>query len=384
MTGIVLWADSHNGTSLKNSDEFIQLEYAYVRPSDIVQAQYTYDWSSLETLLDAVASRGHQAILRWYYVYPGDQTRVPDYIKALPDYSETVGQTEGMTTSFPDWTHPELERFHLEFYSEFAERYDNDSRIAFLQVGFGLWGEYHIYDGPNTIGEQFPSKAFQATFLNHLANEFDSLHWSISIDAGSSYYSPIVASDYLSGLEFGMFDDSFMHENHDQYNEDMWEAFGYIQRYETSPHGGELSYYSNFDQQQVLNPDGMYGRTYEDLSAKFHVTYMIGNDQPSYRSDERIKQAGLSNGYKFTITKFEASASQSRVTVRNDGIAPIYYDSYVTVNDVRANTSLKSLLPGMEVEYVVSSGGENPQLSIESDRLVSGQEIQFNANLSGE
>ena len=110
---------------------------------------------------------------------------------------------------------------------------------------------------------------------------------------------------------------------------------------------------------------------------------MIGNDQPSYQTTERIKAAGMANGYRFKITSFTANASQAAVAVTNTGIAPIYYDAYIAVNGVRASESLKGLLPGEEVSYVVASGGSSPSLTIESDRLVSGQVIQFEADLSG-
>ena len=94
--------------------------------------------SSLRRLLDEVAGRGHQAMLRFRFVYPGYETSVPDYIKGLGDYSETQGQSEGRTTWFPDWAHPELQRFALEFYTELAAQYDTDARLAFIQTGFGL------------------------------------------------------------------------------------------------------------------------------------------------------------------------------------------------------------------------------------------------------
>ena len=350
-------------------------------PNSIVAAADTYDWSAFDAFLERIASRGHQAVVRFYYVYPGAATTVPDYIKDLPDYQETLGTSEGQATYFPDWTHAELMRFHLDFYTRFAERYDADARIAFLQVGFGLWGEYHIYDGPNTIGEQFPSKAFQETFLRHLEATFVITHWSISIDAGDDYYSPFSAVPDLLQIAFGNFDDSFMHEEHADYNEDMWDFFGHPLRYAHSPHGGELSYYSNYDQQHALDAQGMYGRTYEELSAKFHISYMIGNDQPRHQSDARIREAGMANGYRFEVLSFRASSDHSLVRVRNIGIAPIYYDAFVTVDGVRALESLKGLLPGETREYQVQAGGISPSLSIECDRLVAGQRIGFQADL---
>src|SRR5690606_9222911 len=115
------------------------------------------------------------------YTYVGKTTSVPKYIKNLPDYKETKGISENKETWFPDWSNQELKDFTLEFYEKFAERYDNDNRLAFLQVGFGLWGEYHIYDGPFELGKTFPSMEFQTTFLKKMESEFKSLKWSISI-----------------------------------------------------------------------------------------------------------------------------------------------------------------------------------------------------------
>jgi hypothetical protein len=210
---------------------------------------------------------------------------------------------------------------------------------------------------------------------------FNSLQWSVSIDAGVQSVSAFQSGSALMDLKFGLFDDSFMHENHGAYNEAMWNHFSYNQRYRTSVLGGEFSYYTNFDQQNVLNPAGIHGRTFEDQSAKFHISYMIGNDQPDYQSNERIKEAGLSTGYRFRITSFQASSNESRVTVTNTGVAPIYYDAYVTVNNVAATTSLKGLLPGASADFTIAAGGSNPVLTIEADRLVDGQQIEFEANL---
>jgi cysteine-rich repeat protein len=382
MTGIVLWADSHTGTAYKTGDDVIQLEYAYMRPSDIVTGENQYDWAALENLLEDIRSRKKQAIIRWYYVYPGNiQTAVPDYIKDYTDYEETIELSEGQDTAFPDWSHPELQQAHLDFYRAFAERYDHDPRIAFLQVGFGLWGEYHIYDPGIQDGANYPTHAFQKEFLERLAGDLTDLKWSISIDAGDIQNSPISGDEALLSLPCGNFDDSFMHAAHGDYNESMWEVFGYQTRYRTAPHGGELSYYSDYDQRHALDAAGMYGRTYENMSEKFHITYMIGADQPEYQSIERIKAAGMASGYKFTVDKFRASSSQTQITIRNTGVAPIYYDAYPTINGVRAGTSLKGLAPNESLDFTIEAGGEDPTLTIECDRLVEGQKLEYEADL---
>src|ERR1700678_2519517 len=65
MTGIVLWT-----TSEHKSTEAVQLEYSYMKYGDVVTGRDQYDWGVMDRLLDDVASRKHQAIIRFYFVYP--------------------------------------------------------------------------------------------------------------------------------------------------------------------------------------------------------------------------------------------------------------------------------------------------------------------------
>jgi hypothetical protein len=377
MTGIVLWTDNE-----ENSTDAVQLEYSYMLYNSVVSKKSVYDWSAVDALLEKVASRKHQAILRFRFVYPGYETSVPDYIKQMAGYNETEGESEGRTTWFPDWTNEELQRFTLEFYSEFSERYDNDPRLAFIQTGFGLWAEYHIYDGPLEIGTTFPSKQFQADFFRHLDTVFATTPWSISIDAADDTYSPFEQLSDLKTIDFGLFDDSFMHEEHGGYNTDCWNFFG-RERYLRSPAGGEFSYYTDFDQEHVLDAEGIHGTTWEEAAAAFHISYMIGNDQPGYQSAGRIRSAGMVSGYRFRINGFSASADSSIVEVENTGVAPVYYDTWVAVNGVRAKVSLKHLAPDSTLTCRIPAGGEAPELTIECDRLVDGQVIGFEADLDG-
>jgi hypothetical protein len=377
MTGIVLW-----NTHSQCATEAISLEFTYCLYKDIVRTKGVYDWTELDKLLTEVAARKHQAIVRFRYVYPGDnESAVPLYIRDLTDYEETKGSSEGSKTCFPDWRHPELQRFHLEFYQKLAERYDTDKRLAFLQTGFGLWAEYHIYDGPFTIGKTFPSKDFQKKFLLNMSEWFIDTPWSVSIDAADSDYSPFAENKELKKLKFGLFDDSFMHEKHGNYNTECWNFFD-RERYATSPAGGEFGYYKNYDQEHVLDyPDGIYGRNFESEAKVFHISYMIGNDQPQYQSITRIKEASMACGYRYEIIEFSVNGSKCRVVVRNKGVAPIYRDAYVAVDGVRASESLKLLQPGQEAVYEIGYKGENPVLTIECDHLVDGQKIEIEAKI---
>ena len=377
MTGIVLWTDSGSKTK-----KYVQLEFSYMLYNDVCKGKDVYDWSVVDNLLDAVASRGHQAVLRFRYTYVGKSCSVPDYIKALPDYEALTAKAEGRNTEYPDWRCQELQRFHLEFHRRFAERYDKEPRLAFLETGFGHWAEYHVYDGKFIAGRTFPSKDFQSTFLGSMANWFKNTPWMISIDAADPGYSPFESSPGLLENGFGNFDDSFMCEDHDGYNTVCWEFFG-TERYKSSPFGGEFSYYSDYDQKHALDKAGMYGRVFEDEVAKFHMTFIIGNDQPGKQSVDRIEEAAMSMGYRFVVKDFRRKeGTGAAVMISNEGVAPIYRDAYVAVDGRKGAYNLRNLMPGESkwVEIDNSAVSAASKITIECDHLVKGQEIQFEAN----
>ena len=99
----------------------------------------------------------------------------------------------------------------------------------------------------------------------------------------------------------------------------------------------------------------MYGRTFESQVAEYHMTYILGNDQPSYQTMDRIKEASMSMGYKFEIKDFR----------------------------VKGEYSLKNLMPGDEVWIHVKGEGVSAQSvpTIECAHLVPGQKIEYKADI---
>ena len=377
MTGIVPWSDS------RYKKDWVTLEFSYMLYNDVCKEKDVFDWTPMENLLKDISSRGHQAVVRFRYTYVGKSCAVPDYIKALDDYEALTAKAEGRNTEYPDWRCEELQRFHMEFHKRFAEKYDNDPRLAFLETGFGHWAEYHVYDGKFIAGRTFPSKEFQSQFLSSMDGWFKNTPWMISIDAADGKYSPFESEPELLNSKFGNFDDSFMCEDHDGYNMESWEFFG-TERYKTAPFGGEFSYYSDYDQRHCLDKEGMYGRTFESEAAKFHMTFIIGADQPGYQSAARLKEAGMATGYRFQVNDFRIKEGVGAVVnISNVGVAPIYRDAYVAVDGKRGSYSLRNLMPGEKawVKINLPEVSAKSTITIECDHLVSGQKIQFQADV---
>ena len=407
MTGLVLWpeqAAKRNSTYGKS----IQLEFSYCLPCKVVKgcaedSTIEYDWSSFDKLLNEVASRGHQLVARFRYEYPSGTdvdgkkgtTAVPDYIKQRSNYNETYNADPSGDgpTYYADWSNSELERFTLQFYSDFAQRYAHDARIAFLEVGFGHWSEYHIYGTKVQLGVNFPSKTFQTKFFKHIKSIADGLPWLVSIDASDDTYSPILANTTLMNISFGLFDDSFMHKTHeigtkDGYNEQCWNNIGKGTRWKKGVCGGEISYYTSSDQKNFLNPDGMYGHTWEEQAAKYHITFMIANDAPgsTYGTARRFREASMNTGYRIAVKECKTDGSTTRLLVTNEGIAPLYRDAWFAIGDIRADKSLMGLLPDKEmwIEIPATPKPDGSDIHIVSDYILPKQEIEFNANIDGE
>ena len=380
MTGIVLW-----NTSSAVKKEYVQLEFSYMLYNDVCKEKDVYDWSPMDKLLEQVASRGHQAVVRFRYTYPGYASAVPNYIKKMEGYEARWAKADGRSredTEYPDWRCEELQRFHMEFHRRFAERYDKDPRLAFVETGFGHWAEYHVYDGLYIDGQTFPSKDFQAEFLPKMDEWFQDTPWLISIDAADDQYAPFHEKKELKDLNFGNFDDSFMCEDWGGYNWSSWTFFG-KERYKKAPAGGEFSYYSNYDQKHVLDKDGMYGRKFEDVVAKVHMTFIIGNDQPGKQKPERITEAAMSMGYRFEIRDFKVTEGKNaEVVIANVGVAPIYRDAFVEVEGVRGELNLRTLMPGDEATVTIAcNASTSSRPAIACDHLVEGQEIQYQADI---
>ena len=380
MTGIVLW-----NTSGSVKKDYVQLEYSYMLYNDVCKEKDVFDWTPMDKLLEQVAARGHQAVVRFRYTYPGYASAVPDYIKKMDGYEAIWAKADGRSredTEYPDWRCEELRRFHMEFHRRFAERYDKDPRLAFVETGFGHWAEYHVYDGKYIDGQTFPSKEFQAEFLPKMDEWFKETPWLISIDASDSKYAPFRKQKELLDLNFGNFDDSFMCEDWDGYNWSCWTFFG-KERYKKAPAGGEFSYYSSYDQKHVLDKEGMYGRVFEDVVAKVHMTFIIGNDQPGKQKPERITEAAMSMGYRFEVRDFKVLEGKSaEVLIANVGVAPIYRDAFVEVEGVRGDLNLRTLMPGDEALVTIACEAKtSSRPAIACDHLVEGQEIQYQADI---
>lgn len=399
-TGLVFWYN--NGVNY-NENLDVQLEFLYIPFNEtVVGPGPTYNWTWLETRLDAIASRGHQAIMRPHAVWPGRETTLPQWLKEHTDYQETQQTVSGAMTWMEDWRPSSpLAWFYNQFFQQLTQRYNQDKRVAFLQVGFGSYGEYHLWGGDLTPGFNFPPLWFQKEFHEHLNTSLTELRWQFSIDArwfqnAGDLWTQSWTAPTMNTIQNGLFDDSLFLEGHSGYNMDLWNAFDYSERNELYPSGGEIGFRlenSTFDpnpasyprwiqEYRALDPEGIHGETWEQKMGRLKLQFVIGSWMNQYHSFDRINEASRSMGYKFRITRLQSFNGVTEVTVENFGYSPIFYDAFITVNRVRASESLKGLRSGQSKQFILSTPNLSSPLrvTIECDRLVEGQTIQYEAD----
>lgn len=74
--------------------------------SNIVKEKGVFNWAVLDKALDRVASRRRHTVLRFWSVYPGRKSGVPDYIKKMTGYNDAwvYSEAEGTKINYDDWT----------------------------------------------------------------------------------------------------------------------------------------------------------------------------------------------------------------------------------------------------------------------------------------
>jgi BspA type Leucine rich repeat region (6 copies) len=428
MAGIVFWDEN---AYLETTKDCISLEYIILGYDEIVSAEGAYNWSKLEKRLDDIASRNHQAIVKFIdvayefvdnkYDYP---TRMPRYLyQNETKYGEILAthKIAGITYKywFTNWENPKVQAFLLEFMGKFAERYDANgamaNKIAFLEAGFGSWSEYNLSlgfpDGEPFVldkGKNFPGDAYQIKFLNHMDSSFANLKWLVSVDiSAQKEYGPFnTYAGQKETISYGLFDDSFMILEHDEVNAKDWADLTNLngaERFRSVPFGGEFSYGSYTpdritptdypDIYYVLQSGGIYDRTFPEMAKRYHISYMIGSGILEGSKDlgltniaeADIRQASLDTGYRFKLTSVQSSTNRAEIVLMNIGAAPIYYDTYVYVDGIRCPQNLKYLYGSDTLTVSVDAPiTASSRIEIRSDRMLPSQKIEFEADTPGE
>ena len=98
------------------------LEWAAFPVNAVITGRDTYDFTKVDALLDAIASRGHRGVIRFYLDYPGRTTGMPRYLlNAGTDKSRQYDLHGNNEISFsPNDDEPAVQEMMLRFVAASA------------------------------------------------------------------------------------------------------------------------------------------------------------------------------------------------------------------------------------------------------------------------
>ncbi|MCJ7688567.1 MAG: hypothetical protein MUO60_04515, partial [Clostridiaceae bacterium] len=151
-----------------------------------------YNWNNLEKNWGNIVETGKRVGFRISAAIPGnkDHIDIPQYLVdegvELSEY--LIDNKEGLA---PDWDNPKFLDAHKRLINAIGERYDNDPRVAWIDIGsYGFWGEWHVWMNESLAA----TDQTKLTILNHYFDAFptklmviafdDDLATKIVIDAG--------------------------------------------------------------------------------------------------------------------------------------------------------------------------------------------------------
>ena len=310
------------------------LEFSYLPLASVMTGPASFDWKPLEQLLDGVAARGCQLIVRFYLEYPGKPTGVPEFLlkDGLRLRAWTNSNTQPLPPSVaqtPDYEDTRLRAALTRFITAFGARYDGDPRLGYVTAGLlGTWGEWHCY--PHT--EWFASREVQTEVMDAYEAAFHKTPILLRYPAGDNE-----ASHAPNGRrKFGYHDDSFAWATLETgRKEDGWyylsalRQAGAMDRWRTAPIGGEI--------RPELWPclwkatGCAEGQDFAVSVRETHATWLMDSSVSGKLSpDERLRALAAARSLGYELQVLQASATlagrslEVSVTLANRGVAPFY------------------------------------------------------------
>ena len=346
------------------------MEFSYLPLSDLMTGPETFEWKPLERLLDDVASRGNQVVLRVFLEYPDKKAGIPPFLEKqglkVHVYQNTnTAPFPPAEVRTPDYSDPGLRAAMRAFIAAFGAKYDGDPRLAYITAGLlGTWGEWHTYPR----NDLWASREVQAEVLTAYSKAFKETPVLLRYPAGEGNDEQTANAE----LPFGYHDDSFAWATLEtRRKQDDWFYMALLrqagpaalEKWKTQPIGGEIRpelWGKIFD----ARPGIRQAQDFNECVRQTHVTWLMDSGlfekKPNADRVQRATEAVQKMGYDFHVTEADISKSGEELSVKalviNQGVAPFYRDWKLelallneqgeVLSSAPVDWSLTRLLPG--------------------------------------
>ncbi|WP_158222596.1 DUF4832 domain-containing protein [Rhodopirellula sp. MGV] len=345
------------------------MEFQYLPLSDLMLGMDQFDWSPMERLLDDIASRGNQAVVRVYMEYPGKEKGIPQFlvdgglrVHRYPNTNTAPFPPTQVTT--PDYEDANLREALRRFIAAWGKAYDGDPRLAYITAGLlGTWGEWHTYPKDDL----WASHKTQAIVLDAYATAFRSTPVLLRYPAGPDHGAQVENAN----RPFGYHDDSFAWATLETgRRQDDWFYMSILNsagaqarnKWKSHPIGGEIRpevWGKIFDSPDQW-PD--QAQNFHECVSVTHATWLM--DTGMFRkqaSPERLTTAITEvgrMGYDFYVrsSTFQRNNESRQLDVTleilNQGVAPFYADwpSEIAIATTAGKIVSRQHAPGFKLQ----------------------------------
>lgn len=131
----------------------------------------SYDWTSIDNLIEAAAANGQRFSLSVMTINPWAANGVPEWLWGTT--AVTAYSYSGSTWYVPNYNDPNYLTAACNFITALGARYDKDERLAWFEVSlYGDWSEGHCYQTCTDLGIPYPSAADSISVLGYWAESY--------------------------------------------------------------------------------------------------------------------------------------------------------------------------------------------------------------------
>jgi hypothetical protein len=367
------------------------MEFNYLGLARLVVGLEQYDWKPMEQLLNDIAGRGNQAVIRIYLEYPGKKDGIPSFLengglivhRYLNTNTAPFPPTEVAT---PDYSNSELRRVLVQFIEAFGAKYDGDARLGFVTAGLlGTWGEWHTYPR----NDLWASKEVQSEVMDAYERAFSKTPVLLRYPAGDAHYDKAPNAK----RKLGYHDDSLCWATLETgKQEDNWffvpalKAAGMpaVDKWKTAPIGGEIrpEVWGKIFDNSVDIPQA---QSFEQCARELHLTWTMDTGMfreqgdASRLSNAKAQVAKL--GYEFYVERVQWPDSISgeslpiSIQVQNRGLAPMYHAWPIEICAVNSEKKIEGrwITPWTLVGILPDMDGRKLQTNMDASHLPNGQ-----------
>ena len=316
-TGLVPWVGSTNST-YQTTLQYVNITWAELEPDS-----GNYHWSVLESGWGNITQSRRRVGFRISTASPGEEGHID-----IPQWLVNRGvrmrayEIEGQYGLAPDWDDPEFLQAHHNFIAALGARYDNDFRVAWIDVGsYGFWGEWHVWLNDTLAASQgskqsiledyfsaFPTKPKVIAFDDDFATGYVTSHGGgirndcLGTSASNDWYL-----ESVNGL-----------------NDWVWKTAIIAGEFCGGEYGAEQGTTERFD----LNYQFIQQTHWSFIGPAGGMLEPV-NEQHRQNLDLLLKKLG----YRFVLRKVDHPAEVTKgeevtmsITVENKGVAPFYFD----------------------------------------------------------